>query len=132
MLECAVLTVLPAWWAMAVQQRARGQGTTVVLIKGLAFALFQLAVMVGLIRLNAWWADLIFLFLLLATGNMVLEAVALRYPDSVICQGRCHGLQAAVAVSFGLLGTGLSQTTPGLDQSLVGPRQRSGRAALAC
>jgi len=82
MLECAVLTVLPAWWAMAVQQRARGQVPLVVLIKGLAFALFQLAVMVGLICMNAWWADLIFLFLLLATGNMVLEAVALRYPDS--------------------------------------------------
>lgn len=50
----------------------------------------------------------------------------------VICQGRCHGLQTAVSVSFGLSGAGLSQTTPGLDQSLVGPRQRSGRAALAC
>ena len=52
--------------------------------------------------------------------------------EGVICQGRCHGLQTAVSVSFGLSGAGLSQTTPGLDQSLVGPRQRSGRAALAC
>ncbi len=60
------------------------------------------------------------------------QAASLASVDDVICQGRCHGLQAAVAVSFGLSGTGLSQTTPGLDQSLVGPRQRSGRAALAC
>ena len=56
----------------------------------------------------------------------------LNDPQLVICQDRCHGPQAAVAVSFGLSGAGLSQTTSGLDQSLVGPRQRSGRVALAC
>ena len=60
------------------------------------------------------------------------DKVSFVFLSSVICQGRCHGLQTAVSVSFGLSGAGLSQTTPGLDQSLVGPRQRSGRAALAC
>jgi hypothetical protein len=37
-----------------------------------------------LIHLNTWWADLIYLFLLLATGNMVLEAMALRHPGSAL------------------------------------------------
>lgn len=40
--------------------------------------------MVGLIYLDAWWAVLIYVFLMLATGNMVLEAVALRYPGSAL------------------------------------------------
>ena len=84
MLVCAVLTVLPACWAMLIQLRSRGQGFAAAGIKGLAFALFQLAVMFGLIHLNTWWADLIYLFLLLATGNMVLDAMALHHPGSAL------------------------------------------------
>ncbi len=43
-----------------------------------------LVLMVGLIALDAWWAVLIYVFLMLATGNMVLEAVALRHPHSAL------------------------------------------------
>ena len=84
MLSGALLVVLPTWWAMSVRLAGLGQGRLVCQLKGLAFALFQLAVMVGLIYLDAWWAVLIYVFLMLATGNMVLEAVALRYPVSAL------------------------------------------------
>ncbi|MCK6372736.1 MAG: hypothetical protein L6Q69_01380 [Zoogloea sp.] len=84
MLSGALLVVLPTWWAMSVRLAGLGQGRLACQLKGLAFALFQLAVMVGLIYLDAWWAVLIYVFLMLATGNMVLEAVALRHPDSAL------------------------------------------------
>jgi len=84
MLGCALLVVVPTGWAMSVRLAAQGQGRGACQIKGAAFALFQLAVMVGLIFVDAWWAVLIYMFLMLATGNMVLEAVALRYPDSAL------------------------------------------------
>lgn len=80
----ALLVVAPTWWAMSVRLTAQGQGRGACQIKGLAFALFQLAVMIGLIYLDVWWAVLIYVFLMLATGNMVLEAVALRYPGSAL------------------------------------------------
>jgi hypothetical protein len=50
----------------------------------------------------------------------------------VLCQERCHGPQVTAVLFMSRSGAGLSQTTLGLDQSLVGPFQRSGRAALAC
>jgi len=84
MLGCALLVVVPTGWAMSVRLAAQGQGRGACQLKGAAFALFQLAVMVGLIFVDAWWAVLIYMFLMLATGNMVLEAVALRYPDSAL------------------------------------------------
>jgi hypothetical protein len=85
MLGCALLVVVPTGWAMSVRLAAQGQGRGACQIKGAAFALFQLAVMVGLIHRGCtWWADLIYLFLLLATGNMVLEAMALRHPGSAL------------------------------------------------
>ena len=84
MLGCALLVVVPTGWAMSVRLAAQGQGRGACQIKGAAFALFQLAVMVGLIFVDAWWAVLIYMFLMLATGNMVLEAVALRSPDSAL------------------------------------------------
>lgn len=80
----ALLLVAPTWWAMSVRLAAQGQGRGACQIKGVAFALFQLAVMIGLIYLDAWWAVLIYVFLMLATGNMVLEAVALRHPGSAL------------------------------------------------
>lgn len=80
----AVLVMLPTWWAMSVRLAAQGQGRGACQVKGLAFAMFQLAVMLGLTYLDAWWAVLIYVFLMLATGNMVLEAVALRYPGSAL------------------------------------------------
>ncbi len=80
----ALLLVAPTWWAMAVKLADQGQGRLACQLKGLAFALFQLAVMLGLIALDAWWAVLIYVFLMLATGNMVLEAVALRHPHSAL------------------------------------------------
>lgn len=78
----ALLVVLPTWWAMSVRLAAQDQGAWACQFKGAAFSAFQLAVMFGLIHLDAWWANLIYLFLMLATGNMVLEAVALRFPHS--------------------------------------------------
>jgi hypothetical protein len=84
MLGCALLVVVPTGWAMSVRLAAQGQGRGACQLKGAAFALFQLAVMVGLIFVDAWWAVLIYMFLMLATGNMVLEAVALRSPDSAL------------------------------------------------
>lgn len=80
----ALLVVLPTWWAMSVKLAAQGQKTWVCQLKGAAFSAFQLAVMLGLIHLDVWWADLIYVFLMLATGNMVLEAVALRFPHSAL------------------------------------------------
>lgn len=80
----ALLVMLPTWWAMSVKLAAQGQRTWVCQFKGAAFSAFQLAVMLGLIHLDAWWADLIYVFLMLATGNMVLEAVALRFPRSTL------------------------------------------------
>lgn len=80
----ALLLVPPTWWAMSARLGGLGQGRLASQLKGLAFALFQLAVMVGLIYLDAWWAVLIYVFLMLATGNMVLEAAALRYPGSAL------------------------------------------------
>lgn len=80
----ALLLVPPTWWAMSARLGSLGQGRLGSQLKGLAFALFQLAVMVGLIYLDAWWAVLIYVFLVLATGNMVLEAVALRHPGSAL------------------------------------------------
>jgi hypothetical protein len=84
MLGCALLVVVPTGWAMSVMLAAQGQGRGACQLKGAAFALFQLAVMVGLIYVDAWWAVLIYVFLMLATGNMVLEAVALRHPHSAL------------------------------------------------
>lgn len=84
MLGCALLVVVPTGWAMSVRLAAQGQGRGACQLKGAAFALFQLAVMVGLISLDAWWAVLIYVFLMLATGNMVLEGLALRHPGSAL------------------------------------------------
>ncbi len=80
----ALLLVAPTWWAMAVKLADQGQGRLACQLKGLAFALFQLAVMLGLIALDAWWAVLIYVFLMLATGNMLLEAMALRHPGNAL------------------------------------------------
>ena len=80
----ALLLVVPTWWAMSVKLADQGQGRVACQIKGMAFALFQLAVMLGLIALDAWWAVLIYVFLMLATGNMVLEGLAVRHPGSAL------------------------------------------------
>lgn len=80
----ALLLVAPTWWAMAVKLADQGQGRVACQLKGLAFALFQLAVMLGLIALDAWWGVLIYVFLMLATGNMLLEAMALRHPGNAL------------------------------------------------
>ncbi len=84
MLGCALLVVVPTGWAMSVRLAAQGQGRVACQIKGTAFALFKLAVMLGLIALDAWWAVLIYVFLMLATGNMLLEAMALRHPGNAL------------------------------------------------
>ncbi|NML24354.1 hypothetical protein [Zoogloea dura] len=80
----ALLVVLPTWWAMSVRLATQEQRAWACQLKGAAFSAFQLAVMLGLIHLDTWWADLIYVFLMLATGNMVLEAVAQRFPRSVL------------------------------------------------
>ena len=49
----------------------------------------------------------------------------------VICQDSCHVVQAAIFRLLSFCRTGLSQTVVGRSQLRVGPRQRSGRAALA-
>ncbi|WP_374499630.1 hypothetical protein [Zoogloea sp.] len=69
---------------MSVKLADQGQGRVACQIKEMAFALFQLAVMLGLIALDAWWAVLIYVFLMLATGNMVLDAMALHHPGSAL------------------------------------------------
>ena len=84
MLGCALMMVVPTCGSLSGMPGAQGQGRGACQLKGAAFALFQLAVMVGLISLDAWWAVLIYVFLMLATGNMVLEAVALRHPHSAL------------------------------------------------
>jgi hypothetical protein len=66
-------------------------------MKAAAFALFQLAVMAALIAADAWWASLLYVFLMLATGNMVLEAVTQRYPASRV--GAWWARQKAAAAS---------------------------------
>ena len=75
----ALVLVVPTWWAMSVKQM---QGGVAGHVKAAAFALFQLAVMAALIAADAWWATLLYVFLVLATGNMILEAVTQRYPAS--------------------------------------------------
>ena len=76
MLGCALLVVVPTGWAMSVRLAALGQGRGACQIKGVAFALFQLAVMIGLIYLDAWWAVLIYVFLMLATASSTMLPVA--------------------------------------------------------
>ena len=49
----------------------------------------------------------------------------------VICQDSCHGVHAANFSFVFSCRTGLRQTVPGRSQLRVGPRQRSGAAALA-
>ena len=51
--------------------------------------------------------------------------------DGVICQDSCHVVQAAIFRFLSFCRTGLSQTVAGRSQLRVGPRQRSGRVALA-
>ncbi len=80
----ALLVVPPTWWAMSVRLAAQGQGVWACQLKGAAFAVFQLVVMLGLSYLDTWWAGVIYVFLMLGTGNMVLEAVALRFPESAL------------------------------------------------
>ncbi|KAB2968170.1 hypothetical protein [Zoogloea sp.] len=97
----ALLVVLPTWWAMSVKLAAQEQRAWVRQLKGAAFSAFQLAVMLGLIHLDAWWADLIYVFLMLATGNMVLEAVALRFPRSALGAWWLHQKKAAAGRRVG-------------------------------
>ena len=93
----AVLVVLPTWWAMGVRLAASGQGGLACQLKAAAFAFFQLAVMAVLIVADAWWATLLYAFLMLATGNMLLEAVAQRYPHSRL--GAAWARQKAAAAA---------------------------------
>ena len=53
--------------------------------------------MAALIAADAWWATLLYVFLMLATGNMVLEAVTQRYPASRV--GAWWARQKAAAAS---------------------------------
>jgi hypothetical protein len=78
----AVLVVIPTGWAMSVKLAGSGQAGFARHARAGAFALFQLAVMLGLAVLDAWWGTLLYVFLMLATGHMVLEAAAQRYPAS--------------------------------------------------
>lgn len=90
----ALVLVVPTWWAMSVRQMQAGVAGHV---KAAAFALFQLAVMAALIAADAWWATVLYVFLMLATGNMVLEAVTQRYPASRV--GAWWARQKAAAAS---------------------------------
>lgn len=78
----ALLVFIPTWWAMRVKLAGSGQTGLACHARAGAFALFQLAVMLGLVVLDAWWGMLLYVFLMLATGHMVLEAVAHAYPAS--------------------------------------------------
>lgn len=78
----ALLVFIPTWWAMSVKLAGSGQTGLVCHARAGAFAVFQLAVMLGLVVLDAWWGMLLYVFLMLATGHMVLEAVSQRYPAS--------------------------------------------------
>ncbi|MDY0036943.1 MAG: hypothetical protein RBS05_13620 [Zoogloea oleivorans] len=97
MATLALLVVLPTGWAMAVKLADGGPAGLACQAKGAAFAVFQLAVMVGLVVLDTWWGMLFYAFLMLATGHMFLEALSKRYPASRL--GAWWGQQQAAAVS---------------------------------
>jgi hypothetical protein len=78
----ALLVFIPTWWAMRVKLAGSGQAGLACHARAGTFAVFQLAVMLGLVVLDAWWGILFYVFLMLATGHMVLEAAAQAYPAS--------------------------------------------------
>lgn len=78
----ALLVFFPTWWAMRVKLSGSNHGGLACHVRAGAFAVFQLFVMLGLVVLDAWWGLLLYVFLMLATGHMVLEAVAQACPAS--------------------------------------------------
>jgi hypothetical protein len=97
MIILALLVAIPTWWAMSVKLAGSGQAGFARQARGGAFALFQLAVMLGLAVFDTWWATLLYAFLMLATGHMVLEAVAQRYPASRLGEWWLHQKAASAS-----------------------------------
>ena len=82
LLVLAWIAWIATWWAMGVKLKARGKGWFQRNATAAGFASLQLVIMALLLGADSGWALLGYGFLMLATGNMVLEATHLRFPES--------------------------------------------------
>lgn len=94
LLGLSVLAFGLASWAMNVKLAAQGRSRLRGGLLALAFASFQLLIMGLLTVAHTWWATVSYGVLLIATGTMFLDALAIRYPDS-----RTGGWWAALGVA---------------------------------